>query len=137
VLNAPALEVLSTLQRVGVYVIAGETAGLEDEKPRADLKRPWAVVRAAAKLEDLRIHDLRHNFGGFGAGGGAGLYIVGKLLGHSPKNPKTTARYSHLDNDPLRKASNSIGSAIAAAMGERRPKPDEDKVIPIHGRKAG
>ena len=97
-------------------MIAGDTAGQKGEKPRSDLKRPWALVRREAGLEDLRIHDLRHNFGGFGAGGGYGLPIIGKLLGHS--QPATTARYAHLDNDPVRKATNTIGAALAAAMGE-------------------
>ncbi|MGC4027039.1 MAG: tyrosine-type recombinase/integrase [Mesorhizobium sp.] len=67
-------------------------------------------------MEDLRIHDLRHNFASFGAGGGMGLPIIGKLLGHA--QPATTARYAHLDTDPLRRASNAIGNSIAAAMGE-------------------
>ncbi|HEY8594662.1 MAG TPA: site-specific integrase [Devosiaceae bacterium] len=116
VLNAPALSVLSNLTRIGTYVIAGENAGTPDEKPRSDLKRPWAMVRRQANLEGLRIHDLRHNFAAFGAGGGMGLPIIGKLLGHS--QPQTTARYAHLDNDPLRRASNAIGATLAKAMGE-------------------
>lgn len=116
VLNAPALAVLSGLSRVGCYVIAGDRAGTSGEGPRADLKRPWAVVTRHAGLDGLRLHDLRHNFAAFGAGGGMGLPIIGKLLGHS--QPQTTARYAHLDADPLRKASNSIGATIAAAMGE-------------------
>lgn len=130
VLNPPALEVLSGLPRLGVYVIAGDTAGQKDEKPRADLKRPWALVRQQAGLGDLRIHDLRHNFGGFGAGGGTSLLVIGKLLGHSPQNPQTTARYGHLAADPLRKATNTIGSALAAAMGDR-PADTENNVVPI------
>jgi integrase len=36
VLNAPALDILTKLPRVGEYVIAGQAAGTEDEKPRAD-----------------------------------------------------------------------------------------------------
>lgn len=129
VLNAPALAVLNGLSRIGKYVIAGETAGQPDERPRPDIKRPWQMVRRAAGLEDLRLHDLRHNFGGFGAGGGYGLPIIGSLLGHSPKNPKTTARYSHLATDPLRNVTNAIGTDIAARMGELPI--DDKKVVPM------
>jgi hypothetical protein len=38
------------------------------------------------------------------------------LLGHAQAT--TTARYAHLDVDPLRRASEQIGSRLAAAMGE-------------------
>jgi integrase len=116
VLNAPAMEVLAELRRIGAYVIAGASAGSPSEKPRSDLKRPWEMVRKQAKLEGLRLHDLRHNFASFGAGGGLGLPIIGKLLGHA--QAATTQRYAHLDADPLRRASNTIGNSIAAAMGE-------------------
>ena len=112
VLNAPALAVLAGLDRVGGYVVAGDVP----EEPRSDLKRPWAMVRRESRLDGLRIHDLRHSFASFGAGGGLGLPIVGKLLGHA--NAVTTARYAHLDADPLRVASERIGGTIAAAMGE-------------------
>jgi integrase len=118
VLNAPAAAILAELPRIGVYVIAGDNAGREDEKPRSDLKRPWTAVRKRAKLEGVRIHDLRHTHASFGAAGGLGLPIIGKLLGH--KQAATTARYAHLDNDPLRRASESIAGRIAEAMGERR-----------------
>lgn len=111
-LNAPALAVLSALPRDGQYIIAGE----KKNQPRSDLKRPWDRIRAHAGLGNLRIHDLRHSFASVGASGGLGLPIVGKLLGHS--TPATTARYAHLDADPLRKASNRIAGEIAAAMGE-------------------
>ena len=49
-----------------------------------------------------------------GAGASLGLPIVGKLLGHS--QPATTARYAHLDADPLRRASNIIGDHLTAAL---------------------
>ena len=50
-----------------------------------------------------------------------GLPIIGKLLGRT--QPQATARYARLDADPLRRASDTIGATIAAAMGERvRPK---------------
>jgi len=116
ILNAPALSLLSRTQRMGKYVIAGGNAGTKDEKPSSDLKRPWAAVSKRAGLSGVRLHDLRHTNASVGAGAGLGLPIIGKLLGHA--NTATTERYAHLDNDPLRKAANRIGSDIAAAMGE-------------------
>jgi integrase len=83
--------------------------------PRADLKRPWAAIAKAAGLEGVRIHDLRHSFAAIGAGASLGLPMIGKLLGHS--QPATTARYAHLDADPMKRAANLIGQQIAAAMG--------------------
>jgi integrase len=74
----------------------------------------------------VRIHDLRHSFASVGAGASLGLPIIGKLLGHS--QPSTTARYSHLDADPLRRAADIIGNQIAAAMEGKR-----GEVIPIKG----
>jgi integrase len=117
VLNAPTLQLLQDLPRIGKYVIAGETAGAADERPRSDLKKPWQAVSEYAGLSGVRLHDLRHNFASFGAGGGLGLPIIGRLLGHTQS--ATTARYAHFDNDPIRKASNTIASAISAAMREK------------------
>jgi integrase len=132
VLNAPSLEVLSKLTRIGVYVIAGDSAGTENEKPRSDLKRPWAVVSGKAGLSGVRLHDMRHTFASFGAGGGLGLPVIGKLLGHA--EARTTQRYAHLDNDPLRRASNAIAGRLASAMGEA---PKGGDVIPMRKDWAG
>jgi site-specific recombinase XerD len=44
--------------------------------------------------------------------------FIGKLLGHS--QPSTTQRYVHLDADPMRRAAETIGSTIAAAMAGKR-----------------
>ena len=112
VMNAPAMAVLASLDRLGAYVVPGD----DPEKPRADLKRPWQAIAKRAGLEGVRLHDLRHTYASFGAGGGHGLPVIGKLLGHTQAS--TTQRYAHLDNDPLRKASELIAGNIAAAMGE-------------------
>jgi integrase len=111
VLNAPALQVLATLPRIGDFVILGD----DPKKPRADLKKPWDLIRHNAGLEDVRVHDLRHTHASIGAGAGLGLPIMGRLLGH--KHSDTTAKYAHLDNDPLRRASNRIGTELAASLG--------------------
>ena len=110
VLNAPALAVIAALPGAGDYVVAGD----DPTKPRADLHRPWDAVTARAGLKGLRLHDLRHSFASVGAGAGLGLPIIGKLLGH--RSVETTQRYAHLDNDPIKRASNAIGATIAAAL---------------------
>jgi integrase len=111
-LSAAALAILAALPRVGgnPHVIAGA----KDGAPRSDLKKPWAAVKRAAGLEDVRLHDLRHSFASIGAGASMGLPIIGKLLGHT--QAATTARYAHLDADPMRRAVNTIGATITAAM---------------------
>ena len=115
-MNAAAIDVISNLPLVkgNPHLIAGAAEGA----PRADLKNPWSAVTKAAKLENLRIHDLRHSFASIGAGASLGLPIIGKLLGHS--QPATTARYAHLDLDPMRKAVEMIGVTISAAMKQDR-----------------
>jgi integrase len=114
-LSAPAVEVLDKLPHMDAneFVIAGGKAGA----PYVGLNAIWEDIRAAAGMPDVRLHDLRHTYASVGAGASLGLPIIGKLLGHS--QAQTTARYAHLADDPLRKASNTIGATIATAMSER------------------
>jgi integrase len=116
-LSTATVAVLSNLPKVECtpFIIAGAKPG----EARHDLKRPWAMVRRAANLPGLRLHDLRHTFASYGAGGGLGLPIIGKLLGHSQAS--TTQRYAHLDADPVRRASEQIASTIEAALQSHRP----------------
>ena len=118
ILNAPTLAVLNALERVGPYVVPGD----DPRRARHDLKRPWGAVTKRAGLTGVRLHDLRHTYASFGAGGGIGLPIIGRLLGHA--QVATTARYAHLDNDPLRRASEAIAGRIAAAL-------DGNSIAPI------
>ena len=86
------------------------------------LGKVWRAVRKAAGLGDVRLHDLRHTFASFGAAGGLSLPIIGSLLGHS--QPATTQRYAHLADDPVQRAADQIGGAIAGAMaGESEKMP--------------
>lgn len=125
ILNAPSLAVLKAQERLGPYVVPGN----DPEKPRHDLKRPWDAVTKRAGLVGVRLHDLRHTYASFGAGGGLGLPIIGRLLGHA--QAATTARYAHLDNDPLRCASEAIAVTIAAALEGKKP----GRVININSRR--
>lgn len=141
VLNAPARTILASLPRVDRYVIPGQPKlmpnGIYESRPRADLKRPWSLVRKRAGLHAddenplsqirVRLHDLRHTHASFGVGASVGLPIVGKLLGH--KQARTTERYAHLEDDPVRKASEMIGTRLSYAMGD--PRQETGNVIPL------
>ena len=94
--------------------------GTKGRRHLIDLQKPWRRLRASANVHDVRIHDLRHSFASIAAGIGTSLPMIGRLLGHT--QPATTARYAHLAADPIRAASNLIGSAITAAMNStKRP----------------
>jgi integrase len=80
---------------------------------RTEVKHAWPIIRAAAGLDGVRLHDLRHSFASQLASSGASLPLIGSLLGHT--NPVTTARYAHLFDDPQRKAVERVGKIIASS----------------------
>jgi site-specific recombinase XerD len=53
------------------------------------------------------------------ASAGLGLPVIGALLGHT--QPATTARYSHLMDDPLRDATEKVGQLLAEASDGEVP----------------
>ena len=79
--------------------------------------RPWRRIRKRAGLEDVRLHDLRHNFAAAAAAGGLSLFQIGQLLGH--RSPKTTARYSDLTDDPAQKAMEQVGQALSKEQNQQ------------------
>jgi integrase len=109
-----AIDILKGMTRVGAFVIAGESGGEDDEKPRADLKRPWSAITKRAGVPGIRIHDLRHSYASIGAESGLGLPVIGALLGHS--SAQTTKRYAHAADEVSRRAVGTIGGQIAAAL---------------------
>lgn len=79
-------------------------------RPIEDLRRFWADVQNKAGIHGVRIHDLRHTFASLLISGGASLPIVGKLLGHT--QAKTTQRYAHLFDDPVRQGVDAVGDML-------------------------
>jgi integrase len=116
-LSAPALQLIEDIRarRRSVeiepsdYVFPGQRPG----QPLQQLRTCWDAVCEHAKLTDVRIYDLRHTFAAMGAGGGLSLPLIGRLLGHTQH--RTTQRYAHLADDPLREAADKIASAITKA----------------------
>jgi len=122
-LSPPALELVERLRKARAKNADWVFPGGTNDKPITALWHVWHYVRDEAKLgADARLYDLRHSFASIGAGGGLSLPIIGKLLGHT--QARTTQRYAHLADDPLREATERIGAVIAGARtaGAHNPK---------------
>ena len=74
----------------------------------------WYKFREKAELPGVRLHDLRHTFASHAAMNKETLPMIGRLLGH--KNPLSTARYAHLDDEHVLDAAEQIGAAIERMM---------------------
>ena len=64
----------------------------------------------------MHIHDIRHSFASEAVMGGESLPMVGRILGHT--QAQTTARYAHLADDPLQRASERIASSLKQAIND-------------------
>jgi integrase len=90
---------------------------------RLEIDSAWTALRKAAGIADVRLHDLRHTYASILASSGLSLPIIGALLGHT--TPTTTARYSHLFDDPLRAATERASAIITGVPAVA--------VVPIKG----
>lgn len=106
-LNGEALTLLTTIKPEAA-------AGLVFKSPVSggrfnNVKKAWAEVTKAAKVPDLRWHDLRHDFASQLVMRGVPLFTVQKLLGHA--NPRMTMRYAKLAPGALADAVEMLGAA--------------------------
>ncbi|MGK2962981.1 MAG: tyrosine-type recombinase/integrase [Gemmatimonadaceae bacterium] len=117
VIGAPARLLLSDLPRLkgSPFVFPGASP----ERPLATLTRVWLAARHAAKLDDVRLHDLRHSFASVSASSGGSLLLIGKLLGH--RDTSTTAKYAHLLDDPMREAADTASNTLSDWLAGKPP----------------
>ena len=88
------------------------------ERPCSDDLGLWRSVRREAGIEDVRLHDLRHNYASWAVMNNVPVPVVSRLLGHS--STRMTLRYVHLCDRDILAAAERIGQAMAALMdGER------------------
>jgi integrase len=122
-LNAPARQLLARLDREDgqPWLFPGRGG----QRPRVNVDRSWSLLCKAAGITDLHIHDLRHSYASRLAGAGFSLPTIGALLGHT--QPKTTHRYAHLFDEPLRKATEHVGAILS-------PKPKAGSVTKFPAR---
>jgi integrase len=112
-LGAAALQALSDLPRVKGTAFVFPAEG-DLKKHYVGTPKVWLKVREAAKLDEVRLHDLRHTFASFGAAGGLSLPLIAAILGH--KDVKTTQQYAHLADSPVKAAADRTAAAINGAM---------------------
>jgi integrase len=95
------------------FVLPGRRAG----SPLQSMKTTWAAVLEKARINDLRVHDLRHTLASWMAKTGASEYIIARALGHTAAT--VTARYSHISAEPVRAAMNCAIIAMDAEIMEQ------------------
>ena len=127
-LGAAAMSVLDALPRVedSPYVFPSTRRGFGTRKAPRDGQKPlghkpmgvprrlWETVRTHAKLDGVRIHDLRHSFGASAADAGQSLIMIAALLGHA--QTKTTERYAKARRDVRQQAADTVSSGLAALL---------------------
>jgi integrase len=115
-IGLPACEVLASISSVddSPYVFpasSGDGAFQGTEKV-------WRKLRERVGFPELRLHDLRHSFASVGLARGDTLPVIGAILGHT--DVKTTSRYAHLADDPVRQSADAIAETMAAALHSTR-----------------
>jgi integrase len=96
-------------------VVAALRKGLKREPTAQECLSAAAhrKIELPAALLQARLYDARHSFASIGAARGMSLLVLGKLLGHTLS--RTTEKYAHLGDDPLREAAEQIGAVISRA----------------------
>ena len=107
-LSSPAAQVLDNLPKIAAWVFPATDQ--DRPMPTETLYRYWRSLRSSAGLEDLRLHDLRHNYASFALHLGETVPTIARLLGH--RNPSTTLKYTHLAGGALREAVEKVGAAL-------------------------
>jgi len=106
------------------YIICGRKAG----QHLVNLTDAWGRSRAAAGLNDLRIHDLRRTVGSWLVKDGASLHLVGSVLNH--KDQKTTAGYAYFQTKERHKALDKHGRNVVEFAARSPTAPTDTREQP-------
>ena len=110
------MAVLDGMPRIGgnPWVIPGGRPG---DHLKGSLDYHWRKIRERAKLEDLRLHDLRHSYASRALALGEGLPMIGELLG--PRKVETTARCAHLMKDAEKASTHKVATRISSMLDQQ------------------
>jgi len=93
-LSKRAVTIMLGTARCGSYVFHHDKG-----QPFTTFKNFWGPLCRRAKIEDLRFHDLRHDFASRWMRAGRNEKALSTILGH--KTREMTDRYSHLRTEDL------------------------------------
>ncbi len=114
-LNSEARRIIARQPRSGSAHVFPSPS--DPNLPISDAMKLWLTLRKRADLQDVRLHDLRHNFASQAALNGVPLPTVARLLGH--RQVSMTLRYAHVADRDIEAAAERIAGAISAiCMGE-------------------
>ena len=116
-LNVPARDLLAARKGVvkGRFVFPAP----KSDGPMKVLDYAWALIRRAAGLENIRVHDLRHHFASVGVSNGIDLRLIGQLLGHNDID--STIGYAHLATDALTRSASKVSRRIERSLRDAGP----------------
>ncbi len=116
-LSDPVITILENLPKISKnpYILPSP---VHRNKPLAYPRKTWDVVRYKAKLNDFRMHDLRHSYASQGIESGLSLSEIGKLLGHTQLH--TTQRYAHMADVQAKRAADTIGERFNLAIENKK-----------------
>ena len=103
-LSSTARRILDDLPRSGPWVFPS-TSGAHHLSAQL-LFGLWSMVRTEAKIQDVRLHDLRHSYASVALAHGESILTIGRLLGHT--DPATTLKYTHLSDAAVHEAAEAL-----------------------------
>ena len=116
-LNSEARQIVEGQSRTGSdYVFPSRS---DPTLPVSRSMQLWFALRKRAGLDDVRLHDLRHNYASQAVLSGVPLPTVARLLGH--RQVSMTLRYAHIADREIEAAAKRIGDAISAiCIGDKQ-----------------
>ena len=111
-LNSEARRIIARQPRTGSDHVFPSPS--DPTVPISESMSLWLTLRKRAGIEDVRLHDLRHNFASQAVLNGVPLPTVARLLGH--RQVSMTLRYAHIADREVEEAAERVGTAVAEIM---------------------
>lgn len=116
-LNSVALEALADWKKrsknpSSEWIFPGDTP----EGHLGDVKNPWETLLKRAKVQNLKWHDMRHDFGSQLAMAGVDILTIKKLMCHA--DLRMTLVYAHLSPQHINLATEKLSELYSKNKGK-------------------